>query len=130
MADNRVDGKVVLIPCNGLSARGRVAHLAAIMVEEGMPEVQWVDCVPLMAEVDEEVKRVREARYVMGLAGCAYRCDALACRRGRGRETDDAVVIGKIVPPHIAEAADLSEDDKKRFALETASQVIAKLNKL
>lgn len=120
---------IALLPCNGLSARGRLAREAARMLREGMEQLQQIDMVPLMAGLPKETEQLREARFVMGLAGCEHRCDQNACQQALQRPPDDAFVIGDIVREEVHEIDELSEEEKQQYLLDITSQLLGRLSR-
>ncbi len=128
MAKENAGGSVILLPCNGLSARGQVTEMASAKIREAMEEVRRVDLVPLLAGLTDEQSAVNEARAVIGLAGCSYRCEARACRQAVGRELDDGLVVGDLMREDVTELSDATEQEIEQCVLEVTSRVLAVLS--
>ena len=121
---------IVLLPCGGLSVRGRIAHQASMRVLQGLEDVLLVNFVPLMAKIPESLAQIRDADFVMTLSGCSQRCELKACVEILNRKPDDSFLVGDIVPQEIREASELSEEEIEQYVLEVASQVSRRLSTL
>ena len=120
---------MVVLPCNGLSARGQVTTLAVDQVTEGFEGLRCVNIVPLMAGVAEDVAELQAARAVVGVAGCHHRCDAHACRQVLHREPDDAFVVGEMLRAEVIERTEMTDEEFRQCALEVASRLVGILGK-
>lgn len=123
----QASGQVVLVCCNGVSARGHVAARACHLVCESLSEVRSIEVVPLLAGVPEEVEALSRARVVLGLAGCDQRCDRGATRRVTGREPDESFVVGASLRAEVHEVADASEKELQSCTLELSSRIIGRV---
>lgn len=80
--------KTVLLPCNGLSARGRLAADIANGIRDQIEDVEVVDLVPLLAQLPDAVSIVKSANRVIALSGCINQCESKACHITTQREPD------------------------------------------
>ena len=122
--------RIVIIPCSGASARGRLTYEIAEMIKQGLPEIEIVNIVPLMAKLEPELSIAQNADIIISIAGCDYRCELTACREVLEREPDETVLIGKAVREDVREYRELSESEKGEIIRKITSQILGKISSM
>ncbi len=130
MAEKRVSTKIAILPCGGLSARGRLSIQTAILLKREIPEVEIANIVPLLAGVEEEREKFNRADFIMAISGCRHHCAQKACLELKGREPDEHFELESFVPSEVIDYSDLSEAEKKRILPLIVSQTLGRLARL
>jgi uncharacterized metal-binding protein len=122
------NSSVVLIPCNGLSLRGRLTSRVAALLQEQMG-IKIVALSPLMARLPKEVSTIQQASRVIGFAGCSHRCDITGCRMGADQEPNEYFVIGDLVRTEACDINEISESEFQEYILEITSRLAGQISR-
>lgn len=121
---------VILVPCNGHTLRGQLTQRVAQLLREQIEDIDVVDLIPLMAGLPHAIQKARQAKSLVGLAGCNHRCERSACQQFLKRPLDQEIVLDSFVDPSCKEMDDLSEEDFKQRVLQITSSVLGQLTAL
>ena len=123
-----MDDRVVLITCNGLSARGQLTAKVIQQLQEHIDEdVDVLSLTPLLAGLPERVEKVKRATQLIGLAGCSRRCDLHACRSQAGRVPDVDLVLEDILRKDITSEDTISQEELNQVLPKATSLLLGKL---
>lgn len=124
---NDMEFPIVLLPCNGLSARGYLSSLIAQHVQEQLPQVCVIPPVPLSVGIESFVRQTQEAQYIFALSGCSHRCESHICQQATGRQPDETLDIEPIVRKDVSEWIDMSMDEQKQTLQRLVHQALDRL---
>ncbi|MCK6509899.1 putative zinc-binding protein [Myxococcota bacterium] len=121
---------VILVPCNGHTLRGQLTQRVAQLLREQIDDIDIIDLVPLMAELPHALQLARQAKSLIGLAGCHHRCERSACQQFLKRSLDQEILLEHFIEPSCKELQDISEEDFQTWVLHITSSVLGQLTAL
>lgn len=130
MNPTNTDGSIVLLPCNGLSARGQITRFVADQIREQIDDIEVVELVPLMAGIPGAVETLRRAKRVIGLSGCEHRCESNGCEMARGKAPDDTFTVGDLVRSDVQSIDSFAPEEMKQCSLQVSSLLLGKLSEV
>lgn len=116
----------VLVPCNGLSARGQLSTQVAHYLQENMDDVAVAYPTPIATKQQDLLKQIYQAKRVILLSGCDQQCGVAICQQAQVL-ADTNVQLGAAVRPEAIEYDELDEEERKQALRLMTSRVVATL---
>lgn len=120
---------IVLLPCNGLSARGQLSSVVAGLLQEQLEDIEIGQLIPLSVKDPAEQARLARARFVMAISGCSQRCESHICQQAGG-QIDGSICLEDDLPKELVSIAQVTPEQRRQATLTATSRALAQLTDL